>query len=196
MCDDFESDSLQWQDETVGTSSVTRDAGFGRTGGSLHVIGATGSDTAALFRDPFPATPPARQHVRVYLFTPATSNLNVEPVTISNADRNNEVVFSLYGDSIDIHGHGIAGNFSVPGSVVPVRDRWVCYELAVTIAADGAVELFVDGVLAVSQTAIDTRPAAGELARLHIGMPSKPANETEQLWIDDVVADLAPIGCQ
>src|ERR1044071_7806764 len=118
FCDDFEDPALaQWDGLTVdlGGSTIARDATFGRTGASLHAQGEIGASVAARFVDVFPAAPPTDERIRVYIFSAAAGDLNVEPVSLSNAGRNNQIVFSLYTDSVDIHAHGMAGGFNLPG---------------------------------------------------------------------------------
>ena len=197
FCDGFEDPQLaKWGGSTIsGNATVARDALLARVGASLHVDGQAGSDFAAEFVDVFPLAPPPDEYVRIYIFAPASTTLDNEPVSVANAGRNNQIVFSLYDDSLDIHAHGFAGGFNVTTQTVPPRDRWVCYELHVAIGAAGAVELFEDGMQVAVQTAIDTRPSSGYLARVLVGMTSKNNLAIEQLNVDDVVADTAPIGC-
>ena len=197
FCDSFEDPALPlWDGATIDVgSTIARDAMFGRSGASLHALGDIGDSVAAQFVDVFPAAPPTDERVRVYIFTAAASDLNVEPLSISNPGRNNQIVFSLYTDSVDIHAHGMAGGFNVTRQTPPPRDRWVCYELHVVIGAAGEVELFEDGVLAAVKAGIDTRPPAGDLSRVLLGITSKDPATLEDLWFDDVAADTAPIGC-
>lgn len=197
FCDGFEDPQLAaWGGSEIdGASTVTRDPALGHAGASLHVVGQSGSDFASEFVDVFPLVPPPDQYIRVYIFAPSSSTLDTEPASLANASRNNQIVFSLYDDSLDIHAHGMAGGFNVTQQIVPPRDRWVCYELHVAIGAAGAVELLQDGVQVAEQAAIDTQPPAGDLARVLVGMTSKNNVAQEQLNVDDVVADTAPIGC-
>jgi len=197
FCDGFESPTLAAWDgaEITGMSAVARDTTQMRTGiAALHVSGQTSSDVADQFVDVFPVVPPTDQRVRVFIYSPSSSALNCEPVALGNPSRNYQFVFSLYDTAFDIHAHSIAGGFNVTRNIAPPRDRWVCYELHVAIAQVGTVELFQDGTLVAVQSDIDTRPP-GDLGRVFVGMPSKSFDTTEELWVDDVVADTAPIGC-
>src|SRR4029079_9272448 len=99
-------------------------ATLGLTGASLRADGEAGSSFVSEYVDVFPLAPPPDEYVRVYIFTPSASVLDVEPVTLANAGRNNQIVFSLYDEGLDIHAHGIAGGFNVTRQVVPPRDRW------------------------------------------------------------------------
>jgi len=197
FCDGFEDPALAAWDgtELAGTSTVERVVDFGQTGASLRANGASGSDVAAIYVDAFPLVPPSDEWVRIQIFSESSGTLDVEPVTLANAARNNEVVFSLYADSVDIHAHGMAGGFNTTTMIPPPRGVWVCYVLHVAISATGSVELYRDGDLIATGTGIDTRPPAGNLARLLVGITSKPTDPTETLFVDQVVADTAPLAC-
>jgi len=76
------------------------------------------------------------------------------------------------------------------------RDRWVCVEVHVLVdATAGAGELFIDGSLVTSGSGLDTTVAGGYTnvdVGVHYATPNQLASE---MWIDDVVADTSPIGC-
>lgn len=76
------------------------------------------------------------------------------------------------------------------------RDRWVCVELHLVIGnANGAIAVAIDGTTLISATGIDTQVAGGYSnldAGVHYATPDQRAS---QMWIDEVVADTSPIGC-
>jgi hypothetical protein len=102
-------------------------------------------------------------------------------------------VFSLYDDGTDIHAHDTASDFSAVDRVPPPRDRWVCYELHVAIAAAGGVELFRDGQRILGEQGLDTRAVTG---RVLLGAASKPTAMSQRLFVDDVVIGVARPGCE
>lgn len=92
-------------------------------------------------------------------------------------------------------------DLNVSASVTPItfdppRDRWVCIELHVHVdATAGFGELSVDGAPVVQSQAGDTTVAGG-YTNLDVGLHyATPPQGPVHMWIDDVVADVAPIGC-
>ena len=196
FCDGFEEPALTaWHgsQEDAGTT-VERLATFGRVGASLRTAAPVGTNIAAKYVDVFAPTE-ADVWVRLYLYAKAGTVLDVEAVTLADPARMNELAFSLYDDGADLHGHGIAGDFEVTLMEAPPRDQWVCWELHVAIGMLGSVELYRDGTFVLGQASLDTRPPAGNLTRLLVGITSKPPTLEQELFVDDVVADDARIGC-
>jgi hypothetical protein len=76
------------------------------------------------------------------------------------------------------------------------RDRWVCVELHIVIDPSfGSIAITFDGTTIVEGGGIDTTVAGGYSnvdAGVHYATPGQAAS---RLWIDEVVADIAPIGC-
>lgn len=196
FCDGFEDPSLApWGSALDTGATATRDAMFGFRGASLHVVGPIGSTFAARYTDVFPATVPTDEWVRIYLYAPASTTLDAEPVELTNAAGDHQLVFSLYDIGVDIHAHGIAGDFSAVANHTAPRDTWSCYEFHVHVAAAGSVEMYRDGALVIAQPGIDTRPVAGDLSRVRVGMPSKDSDANVNLYIDEVAAGTSRIGC-
>lgn len=197
FCDGFEDPSFSaWSGVAVQTgSSADRDASFGFIGASLHVISPVGTSLAARYADVFPPVPPTNQWVRLYIYAASGMELDAEPIELTNAAIDYQIVFALYDSDTDIHAHNLAGGFSVLSGSAPPRDTWVCYELHVNIGANGAVELYRDGALLVAQPGIDTRPPVGGLPRLRVGIPSKPTSLSENIFVDEVAAGTTRIGC-
>jgi len=196
FCDGFEDPALAaWRVAVEAGASAARDPAFGFRGASLHATSPMETALAARFADIFPSSAPADEWVRAYVYAASAFELDVEPIELTNAAGDRQLVFALYDTDIDIHAHGFAGDFSATAGGAPLRDRWVCYELHVQIGPNGTVELYVEGALVVAQPGIDTRPPGGDLSRLRVGIPSKPNSLAENIFVDEVAADTARIGC-
>ena len=196
FCDDLEDPLFKvWGGVQLdGTATAERDAGFGRTGGSLHAVSPVGSAIAYRYVD---ALPPSTTDawVRAMLYVPSGQMLDIEAISIMDATRSQEIVIGLYDTTMDIHAHGIAADFNAPAAVAPKRDRWTCYELHVRFASPGIAELYVDGALAVTSTP-DAIPAPGtSLGRVAVGVASKPTPIAVTLFVDDVAIDTTRVGC-
>jgi hypothetical protein len=76
------------------------------------------------------------------------------------------------------------------------RDRWVCFQLHVFIdGTAGFGEAFVDGVQIMRTPAGDSTVMGG-YTNMDIGVHyATPAQQGVTMWIDEVVADTSPIGC-
>jgi hypothetical protein len=196
FCDGFEDPALSaWHgtQQNAGTT-VERLAAFGRVGASLHTTGPVGTNVAAKYVDVFASTE-ADLWVRLYLYAKAGTVLDVEAVTLADPARMNEIAFSLYDDGADLHGHGIASDFEVTLMEAPLRDQWVCWEIHVAIGMLGSVELYREGTFVLGSPSLDTRPPAGNLSRLLVGVTSKPPTLEQELFVDDVAADESRVGC-
>lgn len=197
FCDDMEDPAFAaWGGtETDLGAGVVRDPARGYRGGSLKAFSPDGSSLASLYTDTFSALTTADHWVRVMLYVASGSTLDVEPVHFTDPARTRQIVFALYDTDTDIHAHGIAADFNNTVAIAPPRDQWVCYELHVTFAATGLVELYRDGTRIVSR-AIDTSfPAGMPLSRVLVGVASKPTTLAATVWVDDVIADTVQIGC-
>ncbi|MBX3269949.1 MAG: hypothetical protein KF729_06790 [Sandaracinaceae bacterium] len=88
-----------------------------------------------------------------------------------------------------------AGTAYREGSTFP-RNRWVCLELHVTVSSSGGViEYFMDGTRQGRATDLDTIPTGG-YRQFTVGLPySGIAQSPIEVFVDDVVFDVAPIGC-
>lgn len=194
FCDSFDDGLAKWDGVEPLGATVRHEPAFGRSGGSVHAIAPAGTATATLYEDLFTALP-AAIYIRMFVFAPSGMLLDLEPLELADVAGAHQIVFSIYDSSIDIHAHAMAGDFMQMSPMDTPRDRWVCMELHVHIGATGSVELFVDGQPLLAQLAVDTRPPTGELSRMRVGIPSKPAAIPGDLYIDDLVVDTAPIGC-
>jgi hypothetical protein len=192
FCDGFEDPALgAWQAMADGTAMTSRDPMFGYRGAGLRVTAPIGSSRAVRYVDVFTA-PPADLWTRVWVYLPSTTELDLEVVAVSEPTTTANIVFSIYEDAIDIHAHAIASNFEVSAMTPPPRDRWVCYELHVAVAAAGRVALYGDGVALLDQSAVDTRGITG---RVLLGAFSKPGSASEEIFVDEVAIGIVRPGC-
>ncbi len=104
------------------------------------------------------------------------------------------------GVSLDLHprGPGVMPLFisAAPAIVFP-RDQWNCLQLQLTISASqGSVRLTVNGQVAAASTGpLATLPASGYRGVSAGIVYSVPDQLPVQLFVDEVVADTAPIPC-
>lgn len=190
FCDDFADNSLSRWGGTDGAAGSVTVSPMGRTGLSLHAVGAIGETIAAVHADVFTTEP--ERWVRAYVFAPSGFVLDDEVVSLSDPDEAHEVVFSLFDDATDVHTHGFTPDLTDGTDTTPVpRDVWSCYEFHVVIESAGLIELYRDGALLDSLTA-DTQ---SQSSRLLIGITSKPVSGASEMFVDDIVADGARIGC-
>lgn len=75
------------------------------------------------------------------------------------------------------------------------RDRWTCMVLHVEVANNGGIEVFIDGSRVLGRSNINTRVAGG-YTNLDVGVHyATPGQLASHFWIDEVVADTAPVAC-
>jgi hypothetical protein len=76
------------------------------------------------------------------------------------------------------------------------QGRWLCMELHIAIdATAGSVDVAFDGV-PTYQTGPANTTVAGGYTNFDVGVHyATPAQAAASLWIDEVVVDAAPIGC-
>ena len=81
------------------------------------------------------------------------------------------------------------------GAAAPV-DEWFCLELHVDVSATaGTIEHWLHGTRETSVTGIDTLPAQG-MELVTVGAPyTGPSQVPARIYVDEVVVDDAPIGC-
>ncbi|HKU39913.1 MAG TPA: hypothetical protein VJR89_17255 [Polyangiales bacterium] len=76
------------------------------------------------------------------------------------------------------------------------RDRWTCVELHIRIhASTGICEAYVDGMIATQSAMTDTLPAMGYTS-LEVGIHyTEPNQGPVEVYVDDVAAGTARVGC-
>ncbi len=85
---------------------------------------------------------------------------------------------------------------NTPFTVELPRDQWTCIELRITIEASaGTAAIAIDGLGTLTSVSTDTLPGAG-YSGVDIGIHYATPNQAPvHMWIDEVIADIAPIGC-
>ena len=76
------------------------------------------------------------------------------------------------------------------------RDRWVCVQLAITVDPSvGVVKLSLDGSNHMTAST-DTLVGVDGYSAVDFGVHyATPAQGPVVLWVDDVVIDTVPVGC-
>ena len=196
FCDGFEDPALAaWTGtDTNGAATAVRDGAFGYRGASLHATSPVGSNVAVRSVDVF-ATMPAEIWVRAFIYAPLGMVLDVEPIELTNAGPDHQLVVSLYDDGTDIHSHNFGADVDVGSMNAPPRDRWVCYELQVKTGVQGSIGLYQEGTAEVVAPLIDVQPPANDLRRVRVGVASKPASLGENVFVDEVAVGATRIGC-
>ena len=91
--------------------------------------------------------------------------------------------------------HNTATQHVSPAVVVPI-DTWFCAELHLRIGeTDGAVDLWLDGELAVAESGVDTATGAG-YDRIAVGVPYSTFDQRRfRVYVDEVAVTTAPLPC-
>lgn len=195
FCDGFDEGVVRWHGTEIDDGARAEAATFGRRGGSLLAESPIGTQTAAAFVDVLSPLP-ADVYVRAFVYVPRGGTLDLEPIAVSSVPPTHQIVASLYDDGVDVHAHGMAGDFSEIASMMVPRERWLCLELHVSVGASGQVDLFIDDTRVAARSSLDTRPPSGALPRVSVGIPSNPIGIAGRIHIDDVVVAAQRIGCQ
>jgi hypothetical protein len=198
LCDGFEAVDDAWDYQVEEFGAVIRSEERGAQGNASLKIEIDGVDQYKAARWgknnvlDFLAT--GGLHIREYIFMPSrtvvadqlsimvTGN-QVDPFPSAN-------VLLTPGE---IHAVVEATNAVAPFEFP--RDRWVCVELHLQIDGFGAIALEIDGSTVVSAQSIDTRVDGGYTnidVGFHYATPTQPASE---MFVDEIVADTSPIGC-
>jgi len=75
-------------------------------------------------------------------------------------------------------------------------DRWLCLQVTHYVSTTGNVAVSIDGTPVVSQGPIDTLPPSGAVDQIGLGALWTFTTETHaDVYFDDVVASLSPLGC-
>jgi hypothetical protein len=201
VCSGFERPDLsEWSDViVVNQASVAQtDARAHEGEGALHAA-SRGDESAGVVAAEFPAVTSGEVYLRAYVFVPAepiTETMNLfflgdyaTPDPFAGTD------FNIERDALSIYSPGNAPDRVTSATLFP-RDRWVCFELAMTLSKDaGAVRVSLDGALGLEQTGMNTLPDGGvHLLRAGVDWSSLQTAPFD-VYIDDLVVDTAPIGC-
>ena len=200
FCEDFESSgTAKWTYMRFSNGTAERTTERARAGG--HSLQAnTGAATSTNNEARYGAR--AFDHVmsgdlwlRAFYYVP--SSVVAEPgfSTVVIA----EIEEPYFGFSLAVRASRVdiaVGNTMYEGTRAFPRDVWTCVELHVKIdASAGVFEAFLDGQLAARSPATDTLPIMGYTS-LDVGIHyTIPPQGSVEVYVDDVVAGTARIGC-
>lgn len=198
LCDGFEDGMTPWPYSVIFDATV--DATTTRAWGGSHAL-EVHTDNSTNYKDGrWGAYLPAAittgdLYVRQYMWLPSSVAITgqISLVVIGNGTSPYPATF-FYLDGaqlvINTDGNPVYGVDTLP------RDRWVCAEMQIQISAtNGFVKVTFDGIPALQTPAIDT-DVAGGYTNIDVGVHY--ATDTQgpaSLWIDDIVVDTNPIGC-
>ena len=166
--------------------------------GALHAS-STSMMSVAVLSASFPPALSGELYLRAYVYVPV--NLPTETMNIlflgneasgapfSGIDLNlQDGAVQVYSSASDPQRH--TGSLTIP------RDRWFCLRARVALAAtDGAVQAYVDDVLALDARGLDTLPSGG-VQQLHAGIGWSSAQDAFfEIYFDDIVLDSVPVAC-
>lgn len=199
FCEDFEGSLAAWE-ERIATSSgsVSIDGEEVYRGrGALRVRTASGLQEAYARADVLPEMTSGDLYVRSYYFFPNTFSLSsLEFAALADTRRNHHLIATLEPSDYDIHTHGFPTNLRDRTGMRFPRGEWVCVEQHVRFHdAAGVVELSVEGIVRASITGIDTVEPGG-LTVIEAGIPwQSDGQAAATAYVDEIVADTSPIGC-
>lgn len=132
--------------------------------------------------------------LRYYYYLPTSSVIT----TYFSSGVMSELQDPYFGFSLVIRPDGLdlaSGNdFQRTTNVFP-RDRWVCVELHAVIAAPGMFEAFLDDGTNITMDMPNTIPATG-FSAIEVGIHyTDPDQGAMEVFVDDVVASTARVGC-
>jgi polysaccharide lyase-like protein len=202
VCAGFEQDDLSdWDDAiVVNVGEVERvETRAHRGRAALHATSAAGQSSAVVARE-FEAVTDGELYLRTYLYVPAdvdTKTINILFLgAFATPDPFQGVDINLEDGALQIYVPGSAPDRTTSTSLTIPRDRWFCLQAKLSVTDDdGAVELRVDGALALEQQGLDTRPDDGvHLLRAGVDWSSEQAAPFE-VYVDDLVLATRPIAC-
>jgi hypothetical protein len=202
LCSGFEASDLvsDWDERVIeGAGALERSTLRAHDGrASLHAS-TTSMMSVAVLQKTFTPLLSGDVYLRLYLYVPSnlpTQTLNFLFVgDVPTPDPFVGVDFNFEDGAISTFSPQ-----SIPdrqtGTLTIPRDRWFCFRVHVAIGDDdGSVQSFVDDALALETMDIDTLPANG-VRQLRAGVDwSSEQDAFFEIYVDDVVLDTAPVGC-
>jgi hypothetical protein len=198
FCDGFEDGMTPWTYTTItfGTAGATTTRAWGGT----HALEAHSDNSAnikyarwgKILASPITT---GEIYVRQYMWLPSSVTIDGQAsllVTGNGQSPFPSTFFMLEPSMLTISTDVAPYNFP---DTLP-RDRWVCMEMQIHIdPSAGFVRVTFDGGSAI-QTPLTDTDVAGGYTNVDAGIHY--ANEVQSpgsLWIDDIVLDTSPIGC-
>ncbi len=199
LCDGFEPVDVAWDYQILDFGSVARSEERGAQGDASLKVDIDMVDEFKSARWGKNAVleflTDGELHIREYIFMPSTTvvadqlsimvtgNL-VDPFPSANVLLTPGKIHAV------VEGEDRSEPFEFP------RDRWVCLELHLQIdTTAGSISIEVDGSTIVSGTSLDTRVVGGYSnidVGFHYATPTQPGS---RMFVDEIVAATAPIGC-
>ncbi|HET9955161.1 MAG TPA: hypothetical protein VFQ61_11690 [Polyangiaceae bacterium] len=202
VCSGFEQPDLSdWGEQVlVNAGSLAQTEQVSRRGRGALLAGSTDRDSAAAVAKEFSSVTSGSAFLRVFMLIPSgveTKTTNVLFLGDQPApDPFKGIDFNFESDAPEIFvPENDPVRFTSTSLVVP-RDRWFCFEADVLVSeAAGAVQIRIDGAVALDQTGLDTLPPQGvHLIRAGVDWSSKQTTPFA-IYMDDLVLSAAPVGC-
>jgi hypothetical protein len=195
FCDDFEGPDLTRWDVVT---RVTRDSPVPHAGSGAARASITGApDSAWLEATPAMLPELPRLSVRVWFYATAGSSLgHANLITLRNSASAEEV--TIFWSAAELRAYvDTSSTASYPSTAFLQHERWTCVELDVVIDdTAGALELRVDGAVAIQTSSFDTR-VAGDFDQLKVGLnySAAPQQLAATIYFDDVHLGATAVGC-
>ena len=197
FCDGFEGAPV-WAGQRMqgATATISNDKVY-RGSSALKVVLAGGAQSAGSFyaTNPLGGITSGKLYIRGYFYipsgTPATHLLllwaagtGTPPADGVGYAVDNELA---YGEN-NIKPVGFSAGVAVP------RDKWTCLEMEIDIGSTGNLSWTVDGAFGGGVGGNDV--PTGGYQRFEVGVVDAPSTQAPiDVYVDEVVADTAPIGC-
>ena len=199
FCEDFETDLSDWSESAVSAGGSVRIASAQTYMGSGALRASTpmGETEAYLRANVLPMMSTGDLYVRWWYYLETGFSLTaIEVAALAEVGRTYHLVATTYPSNMDIHTHNFATDGRVSGGASLPRGRWTCIEIHVRFdVAAGAIVLYVDDTEVAAIRDFDTVEARG-LTTIEAGLIWQHADQVPSvLYVDEIVADTAPIGC-
>jgi hypothetical protein len=201
VCSGFERADLPgWSAPMIeGSGAIERSSSRAHTGSAALHASTRSTMSVAVSSASFPAVSAGELYLRIYAYVPA----NVPTETINVLFLGHDVSGATF-DGVDLNLQDDAlqvySTLSNPprqtGTATIPRDRWFCLRVRVALGhADGAVQAYIDDVLALDASGVDTLPNGG-VRELHAGVGwSSEQSAFFEIFFDDVVLDHTKVDC-
>ncbi len=195
-CSDFEQE-LEQADVVASAGSVVRSTERARSGQHSLGLAIDGAGATAALMVRVPTVSAGELYVRVHVLVPATTQLrDIVVLSLSDDVGQEGINVDLWdGERVELYlPADQISDFSERGTVA--RDEWLCLTLHAEVDdADGEASLLRGTAVVAEVSGVDTLPPGG-ISRLGLGVTWSHAEQpAAELWIDDVVVSLEPLGC-
>lgn len=190
FCDGFEDPDLSAWDLYGGVMRVVRPTPRGTAVLQADTTGPGQISEAGVNFGPFVSGTLA---ARAWLYIPSGFPvIHFDLIDLKYAQNGGIGVLGYYGDLVIYQ--NLTGETTTVGVTVP-RDRWMCVELRLEVSNPGRATLFLDDVSIAEVSGIDAAPAQG-YNRVNVGLPwTDETQGNTRVFVDELVLDNKPIGC-